>query len=416
MKIAATLLLVFLSVPNLADGADRTILVTFENAGATKTAAAGTPYRFRKRYALSGSVRRAAKEISSEYGITEVDDWPIKSLSVYCFVYQVAENDDLEKILDLLNSDTRVESAQVMNRFEASTSVGVTYDDAYVSLQRGLEVLDVRSAHVYTRGGGVRIAVIDSHIDIDHEDLRGRVKSVKVYSDKQLSPDRRHGTAIASVIGASANNAKGIVGVAPESDLELLVSCWAIPESDNAVCDSFSLAKALDAVALNPPQVVNMSLTGPYDPLLHRLLVQVHSAGVVIVAAETKNAGDNNFPANVPEVIGVLSGDGPVEPGDGRIHAPAEQIMVAIPNGGYDFKSGSSIAAAHVSGVVALLLSLSPEVQQETVSDLLENSQGNSGHNGVSVDACLVLQLTNPKIICAARKTQASSLEEQFGT
>src|SRR5690606_40707066 len=67
------------------------------------------------------------------------------------------------------------------------------------------------------------------------------------------SPDNTHGTAIASVIGANANNAKGMVGIAPDSRMELYVACWAEQGVFGAVCDSFTLAKALDTL-LNDPR------------------------------------------------------------------------------------------------------------------------------------------------------------------
>ena len=390
-----------------ADDNSRDILVTFDNSGATKTASAGTPYRFRKRYSMSSAVRRNASAVSTDHGLVEVDDWPIRSLSIYCFVFRVREDADIETVLADLRTDERVESAQAMNQFKTTTNDSISYDDTYAGLQSALTTLDISSAHSHSRGRGVRIAIIDSHADVTHEDLRGRLSSVSVFSASDAHPDRSHGTAIASVIGAATNNAKGIVGIAPEAELELLVSCWAKAAGKGAICDTFSLAKALDAVAQNRPAIVNMSLVGPYDPLLHRLIERVHDAGVVLVAAAGNDVQQSGFPANVEEVIAVSGSRQHDSPKGWRVHAPSEQIMVAIPDGGYDFQSGDSIAAAHISGVVALLLSASPHVQPASVPSLLRDSQMPVGVDAVSVDACRLLHLADSSVTCAAVNARA---------
>src|SRR3989337_4087675 len=135
--------------------------------------------------------------------------------------------------------------------------------------------MEIPGAHRYWRGKGVRVAIVDSHADAEHEDLKGRVTETFFLADGAGSEDWEHGRAVASVIVANANNAKGIVGIAPESVIESYVACWAESKAINAVCDSFSLAKALDALLADGPDVLNLSLTGPYDPLLERLLEEV---------------------------------------------------------------------------------------------------------------------------------------------
>ena len=79
--------------------------------------------------------------------------------------------------------------------------------------------MSVWAAHRHSVGKGVRIAIVDSDVDRQHEDLRGRLDRVKSYAVDEASAETSHGTAIASVIGANANNAKGIVGVAPGAGL-----------------------------------------------------------------------------------------------------------------------------------------------------------------------------------------------------
>jgi subtilisin family serine protease len=224
-----------------------------------------------------------------------------------------------------------------------------------------------------------------------------------------------------SVIGAIANNSKGIVGVAPEATVELHVACWRDTNLRKAVCDSLSLAKALDALAGEPADILNMSLTGPNDPLLQRLIAKVYERGTVVVAAQPATPDKSNrFPANLKQVIGVTSSDQATDTDRQTItaarnidavFAPGRRIMVALPNGGYDFRTGTSIAAAHVSGVIALLLSDSPDLDDAAIQSLLRRSQSIADTQGISVDACRALQLMVGSRICSASSNQVAVSE-----
>jgi subtilisin family serine protease len=381
--------------------ADRDILVTFDNSGA-RTTTSSTPYRARKQYAITADARQQARAVAAEYRLQQVDHWPIKSLSVYCFVYRVADGEDRENVIDKLRADARVESAQALNIFETGAGPVTVYDDTYAELQHGLDTLDLTRAHRYSRGRGVRIAVIDSNADINHEDLKGRIRRVEDFAGNGVAPDRHHGTAVTSVIAANANNAKGIVGVAPEAKVDLYVACWSDATSDIAVCDSFTLAKALDTVLERPPDVLNLSLAGPADALLRRLLVKALERNVIVIAARPSGRPPaQQFPASMSQVIavdssGTATGAGP----DALIYAPGEQILVAIPDNAYDFKSGSSLATAHVSGVVALMLALSPRSDAIMIQEMLTESQFGNHGGAISINACKALHLADRSLSC----------------
>ncbi len=386
----------------------RDILVTVDNQGArAQGTGMSAPYRNRKRYSIAAAARRSADEVRDEYALLEVDRWPIRSLSVYCFVYRVPSGEDREALIDRLKSDARIESVQALHEFETGTNSNASYDDTYANLQHGLSILDISAAHRISRGQGVRIAIIDSDADSKHEDLKGRLSKIEVFANSKSGTDAEHGTAVASVIGANANNAKGIVGIAPQARLELFVSCWSDDATDNAICDSFTLAKALDTLLEEPPDILNMSLTGPIDPLLARLLDEVQDAGVVMVAARpTVVSSSNHFPASLEAVISVGNSERRPQGSGGSsqqsldIYAPGQQIMVAVPNNSYDFRSGSSLAAAHVSGAVALLLAVSPDLSFSAVLAFLRESQYAGPTGAVSINACIVLQLADPARTC----------------
>ena len=384
----------------------RDILVTFDNdADRLSSAGLGAPYQHRKQYSIARKVRRDAIAVAKEYSLQDVDHWPIKSLSIYCFVYRLPEGADRQSVIAKLSVDARVETAQPLQSFETSLNSLELYDDTYANLQYGLDILDIAGAHVITRGAGITVAIIDSHVDKNHEDLQGRIDHVREFSYKGVAKDENHGTAIASVIGARSNNALGIVGIAPEATLDIYASCWSGGASKPAVCDSFSLSKALDAVLDDPPHVLNLSLNGPYDPLLERLIQKVSDAGVVVVAARPASAElQKDFPSNMQQVIavGTTPTDGSIDGvSQSTLMAPGNRILVAVPSDQYDFRSGSSLAAAHVSGVVALLLAIAPDLSPETISSILQRSQVKNAESVESINACDALNLTGSAQHCS---------------
>jgi subtilisin family serine protease len=350
-----------------------------------------------------------AAKVAGDYALEEIAHWPIRSLSVLCVVFRVADTDDRDVVIDLLRADPRIESAQRLQRFTTHAPATQAYDDTHIGLQRGLEIMGVPAAHRYSRGRGVDIAVVDGPADVQHEDLQGRITAIHDFTDRHDAPDAEHGTAVASVIGASANNARGIVGVAPESDIEVYVACWKEADAETAVCSSFTLAKALDALAADSADVVNLSLSGPYDPLLERLLAKVARTGAAIVAARpVQERPGTRFPASLDGIIGVTSGDriGIAMPASTRgaagseaLHAPGERIVVALPRDHYDFRSGSSLAAAHVSGVAALLLSVSPNLSSIRLVRYLRASERHAP-DGISINACAALRLADASRTC----------------
>jgi subtilisin family serine protease len=405
MRFAISLLFLFMLAPTSADAKEQTrqLLVTFKNDHAQyQSAGFQPPYRARKRYAVAASVRRDAKAIADEYSLVELEQWPLASLSVYCYVFEIG-SDGSDAVLAALSQDDRVESAQWLNTFQTQSVMPAAYNDTYVEMQHSLNTISLAQAHRYSRGEGVRVAVVDSDADHEHEDLDGSIRRTDHLEHANYVRDRRHGTAVASVIGANANNALGIVGVAPDAIIEVAEACWLGGESDDSVCDTFTLAKALDAMFLEPPHVINLSLCGPDDMLLQRILQQLIDKGVVVVAAAANSGGGEMvFPANMPGVISVASiGDRESVVLPGTVYAPGDNILVAVPSNDYEFRSGSSLATAHVSGIVALLIANFPTMPASEIRDHLLQSQVPLEDDQVAVNACRAMELAEPSVNCS---------------
>lgn len=334
---------------------------------------------------------KIASMLAERYGLRKVKDWPIKILAMHCVVYEIPEGRDIAEVMELLQQDTLVDAVQLMQQFKTQSQ---SYNDPYLNLQHSIRLLDVESVHRVSVGRDVKLAIIDTGMDTQHPEFEKRVVSVHDFAaDHDVSGGLIHGTAVAGVIAAAANNSIGIVGVAPAVKLLALKACWQIKSSSSeAVCNSFTLAQAMDTAISERAQILNLSLAGPDDPLLKRLLEKALQEGVIVIAADD---GDEGFPASMPGVIAVASSEMTVPQTLNRLYAPGGDILTTMPGGEYDFMSGSSFAAAQVSGIVALLLERKNDLNAVDVMGILKSTSLSYQEIPLSrvflVDACLAL-------------------------
>lgn len=341
-----------------------------------------------------GAGRRAAEQLAAmqqHYGWAEVAGWPIKTLKLYCIVLRPPPGTSREAMLQALGKDERVALAEPLHDY-ATYADGAPrpqrYNDPYADLQRGFVETDAALAHNLSQGRGTQVAVVDTGVDLSHPELEGHIRTTQnlVDDDAQAFSNDRHGTEVAGIIAATGNNRQGIVGIAPDAVISVYKACWyAGPGARGARCNSFTLAKALAAIVDTNARVINLSLGGPADPLLGLLLGQLLEQGRIVVAAMPPSGSLGGFPDGKPGVLVVrVTSDTPAPPG--VLGAPGHDILSTEPGGGYDFSSGSSMAAAHVSGIVALLLSLDPRLDAQAVHDILLESSKRTP-DGLQVDA-----------------------------
>lgn len=367
----------------------RYVVVTVRNPVLpTPTHAASTPrgYDGAAPYVAGSAARRASRALAADYALQEVSSWPIALLGVHCLVYGMPAGADAAKLTAALARDRRVESVQPLQAFVTEAA---DYNDPYAELQQNLVQLSVAAAHEVSRGAGVRVAVIDTGVDVAHPDFRPRGASARnfVDADNARFEADAHGTAVAGIIAAVPNNGVGIVGVAPDVELLAFKACWqAAAGSTAAVCNSFTLAQALAAAIEAHADVINLSLAGPSDPLLSRLVRRALDAGAIVVGAVPRDGSRNSFPVDVDGVIAVDTLEsGATAPG--TIRAPGRDILSLAPVGHYEFFSGSSLAAAQVSGLVALMKAESRQLTGRDAARLLVDS----AQGGAAPNACAAL-------------------------
>jgi Subtilase family len=278
-------------------------------------------------------------------------------------------------------------------------------DPTIERLQYAVGKLNLAQAHRVVRGGEVLVAVIDSRVDSAHPELAGAVvREIDVLDDRDGKP-HSHGTAMAGAIVAKAR----LMGVAPDARL-IAVRAFSVTSGGTASGTSFALTHGLDRAVAEGARIVNLSFAGPPDPLLSRALKAARERGVVLIAA-AGNAGPRAaplHPAADPNVIAVTATDASdkVYRGANRgkhiaVAAPGVDILVPGPQEAYEMSTGTSIAAAHVSGVAALLMARNPALDPDGVRKVLTGSARGLGardeYGAGLTDAYNALLTVDPK-------------------
>jgi subtilisin family serine protease len=245
--------------------------------------------------------------------------------------------------------------------------------------------LRLGEVHRVATGSNVLVAVIDSEIDLGHPDLAGAF--VERF-DAVGRPDKPHphGTGMTGAIVAH----RQLTGIAPAAKI-LAVHAFSPDAAESPQATTQHILAGLEWAIRKGARVVNMSFAGPYDPMLQLAMKKAHDKGVVLIAA-AGNMGPKSpplYPAADPNVIAVTAVDqadrlfasanqGPHV----AVAAPGVDILEPAPNAGYQVTTGTSVAAAHVSGIVALMIERNPALDPDTIHEILTASAKPLAANG----------------------------------
>ena len=236
----------------------------------------------------------------------------------------------------------------------------------------GVELIQAPKVWDKTKGKGITVAVLDTGCDSSHPDLQERIIGGRNFTDDDGSnPDifldyNGHGTHVAGTIAAQKND-KGVVGVAPEANL-LIIKVLNKKGSGQYEWIINGINYAIEQKA----DIISMSLGGPNDmPELHEAIKKAISNNILVVcAAGNEGDGDDStdefaYPGCYNEVISVgainlerRSSDFTNSHNEIDLVAPGEKILSTYLKGKYATLSGTSMAAPHASGALALIKSL----------------------------------------------------------
>ncbi|MBS3903135.1 MAG: S8 family peptidase [Anaplasmataceae bacterium] len=224
----------------------------------------------------------------------------------------------------------------------------------------GITKVGAPSVWANYQGDPIKVAVIDTGIDLDHPDLQANIKKQynAIYSWRNADDDNGHGSHVAGII-AALNNNQGVVGVAPRVDL------FAVKVLNSRGSGYLSdIVEGIDWAIQNQAQVINLSLGSSSDsPSLRDAVVRAYNAGVVVIAAAGNNGGAVLYPAAYPQVIAVSATDSNNQlaswsnrGSEVDLAAPGVSIYSTYSRGAYKTLNGTSMASPHVAGVAALIL------------------------------------------------------------
>jgi subtilisin family serine protease len=281
--------------------------------------------------------------------------------------------------------------------------------------QYALTKLRLTEALGLAKGDKVPIAIVDSGIDASHPDLAGAVIA-QFDALGTGEPPHAHGTAVAGIVAAHGR----LMGSAPAASI-LAVRAFGAAAS-GADGTTFNILKGLDWAAGQGARIINLSFTGPSDPLLGRALAALDRKGTILIAA-VGNAGPKSpplYPAADPNVIAVSATDADdkvlAQANRGSyiaVAAPGADILVLAPAAAYDMSSGTSFAAAYITGIAALMLERKPTPDGNAVKKALQSTAKDLGPKGRDdqfgaglVDAYQAILAVDPSADASARATR----------
>lgn len=331
-----------------------------------------------------GLGQAAADAIARDYAMGLAETIPLLILGTEAYRLLIVQSRPIGPLVDLLNLDPRIQIAQPNYRYRTMQTQPAA---ARPLRQYALERLQAEQANRIARGQGVRVAVIDTRIDAGHPALAGRLAGVVDVIGLAERDPGQHGTALAGIIAADGR----LRGIAPQ--VQLLSIQAFTPDPANVGSGSSSsdkIARALDIAVDQGARILNLSFAGPRDPIVGRMIRRAHERGAVIVAAVGNDGQERTrYPAAFEEVIAVTATDArdrlykqANRGGFVGVAAPGVDIVTTGPGNSIQSLSGTSMAAAYVSGVAALLLERDPSLKPDEVRAMIEASTIDLGAPG----------------------------------
>ncbi len=315
--------------------------------------------------------------VAEDHSLSRIEDITVALLNQRVVKFKVARSKQ-KRAQKALAKDKRILSVQPNHLYVLGSTDKAQYT---------LKTLSLKEIHAFADGTDIRIAMLDSGINQQHPAFGGLQIEEFDATDGAPNTTDGHGTAVASLIAAQTD----MTGVVPNPDL-LSAKTFAYSRRwRRTVGETYHLLQGLDWAVFKKARVFNMSFAGPKDPLIHSALLETLKTDAVIVAAAGNNGAKAApaYPAAYEGVIAVTATDRRNRlyrhANRGKyvfVAAPGVKVLTASAKDGYSRKSGTSMAAAHVTGIVALMLQNSPESTANTIAKQLADTANDLGKAG----------------------------------
>ncbi|MFC5651722.1 S8 family peptidase [Paenibacillus solisilvae] len=318
----------------------------------------------------------------------EVSALSVKKLG-YTFVFR-SKKMEAEPMIKYFQKSWNPEFVEPHYLYMTNEVKGIIPNDAlYSQYQWNLPIIEAEKGWNVSKGSEkVLIAVLDTGVQLDHPDLKGKIADGTNLVDDTAPPedDVGHGTHVSGIIAASVNNGEGVAG------LSWYNKVLPVKVLDSSGAGStYSVAEGIIWATDHGAKVINMSL-GNYAQaqFLHDAVKYAYDRDVVLVAASgNDNTNRPGYPAAYPEVFAVASTDA-----DGAkssfsnygdyidVAAPGASIASTYPGSQYAALSGTSMASPHVAALAGLIRSINPDLTNVEVMDIMRKSAKDLGAKG----------------------------------
>lgn len=350
----------------------------------------------------SGEVLAPAASLEEAQEIARIYRLGLKSYA-YGIAVLVAADPELtvehsRRMMGTLSSGERLPRLSLNHIYTTLTVAADTYTTQTVRVPdprqwHHAEMDNVR-AWQHATGAGVVVAVIDTGVDITHPAFTGRmVHPFNSYSNQTgfayVNEDFNHGSHVSGIIATTGHN--NVFGTAP--DARIMPIKANLPHEGWFTGDA--ILRGINFAVQNGADIINLSLGRPFDwgsdNLEHQTIQDAVRAGVTVIAAAGNDRdGNADFPAAYSEVIAVSSTmegyrfDRSYSNFGSQIDiaAPGTDIFAPVMGGGYDFLTGTSMAAPNVSGTAALILQRNPNFTPAQVRQALTETAKEAGQLG----------------------------------
>lgn len=304
----------------------------------------------------------------------------VKTVSVILFLCIITY------FLTSYTQDSKAASLNTSISANSSTQKVSELNDTYIGEEWAIKATESDSAWVkVNQKKEIKVAVVDTGVDYTQPDLKNKVLSGLGYNfidnNSNVMDDNWHGTFVAGIIAAEAGNGQGVAGITGKLDVKI-IPVKVIDKDGN--CFSDIVAEGIRYAVDKGADIINLSVNFiSSDPYIKEAVKYAYQKGVLVVASsgnDNKNC-DKLSPAGDKGVYTVAALDDELNKAVFsdygslvQISAPGVNIMSTLPEGQFDVRSGTSMAAPIVSGIAAILKAEDPGLKPDDLMKLMNNS------------------------------------------